>query len=249
VILIGINNQRNRNHQQHKCPFLYWKSRSSIMKDKLKILRFFIVSFCPCLILANQKSIHHSHLSFPPTKLSTSSFRYKKYGHNLCHNSSKLLHTQWLSIRGGSDTSRPIWTFGSKPTHPQQYQQSQRQYQQQSSPYPIVEDVTNEENQKQSQVAKEMVDSFLSRDNRQSFITRVYAILTTQLLVTAGVVLYMASHRNIAHWMAFEGRMIGKLKKKCQIISIKYYFTILFSRNKYASKHTSSYPIPHTFTR
>jgi len=219
------------------------------MKDKLKILRFFIVSFCPCLILANQKSIHHSHLSFPPTKLSTSSFRYKKYGHNLCHNSSKLLHTQWLSIRGGSDTSRPIWTFGSKPTHPQQYQQSQRQYQQQSSPYPIVEDVTNEENQKQSQVAKEMVDSFLSRDNRQSFITRVYAILTTQLLVTAGVVLYMASHRNIAHWMAFEGRMIGKLKKKCQIISIKYYFTILFSRNKYASKHTSSYPIPHTFTR
>ena len=55
------------------------------------------------------------------------------------------------------------------------------------------------------QAAKEMADAFLTRDSRNSFISRVYAILSCQLLVTAVSVFLFGLNPDLAAWMRRPG--------------------------------------------
>jgi len=58
---------------------------------------------------------------------------------------------------------------------------------------------------------KEMINAFLTRDSRKSFITRVYAVLTGQLLVTALSVVGLSKNRQLAYWFLTKGKL-GKYK-------------------------------------
>ena len=169
---------------------LVWKS---------SIFLFYLISF------VSARTILHSNTHNNPVQLRS--------------NQRLPLHLHHLRIRGGSYDSSKSWSWGANPIRQrpssssfnQQQQRQQQQQQQQQPVYPIVEDITDQEEQQyQTQSTKDAIDSFLVRGNRNSFITRVYAILTTQLLFTALTVLYFATHRHIPIWMATQGRMIGE---------------------------------------
>lgn len=62
-----------------------------------------------------------------------------------------------------------------------------------------------EQEGQQKQDAKEVMDAFLTRDSRTSFISRVYAILATQLTVTSLVIFWFGTHPGVAQWMRRPG--------------------------------------------
>jgi FtsH-binding integral membrane protein len=75
--------------------------------------------------------------------------------------------------------------------------------------------------------SKEQIQAFLTRDHRNTFITRVYSILSTQLLFTAAVVLAFGTNRNLQYWIFKKGQM-----------GMNKYFT-LFSWKKMDLKYIS----------
>ena len=58
---------------------------------------------------------------------------------------------------------------------------------------------------------KEQLQAFLTRDDRNTFIARVYTILSTQLLFTAAIVLAFGSNRNLQHWIFKRGQAVPLL--------------------------------------
>ena len=117
-------------------------------------------------------------------------------------------HTKTLlNLRGGSNnapgsniiSSRFSTTTSSRYSNSKTVQNNQNNY-------PIVEEISNEENN-----AKEVINSFLSRENRNSFIIKVYSILTVQLLVTCLFIFGFHSFSNVSYWMMTKGRFIPLL--------------------------------------
>jgi FtsH-binding integral membrane protein len=91
------------------------------------------------------------------------------------------------TLRGGSTSwsSSPFGARSASLVAPPQQQSSDRQ-------------VTKEE-------TKEVMDAFLTRDSRQSFIARVYAILSCQLAVTALSVVMFGTQPALTEWMQRPG--------------------------------------------
>lgn len=86
--------------------------------------------------------------------------------------------------------------------------------------YPIVHDITEDQSKskwlgtstrdsKNRNIfdTKQAIDAFLTRDSRNSFISRVYAILTGQLIATVISILTFSANRNWAVWLLTEGKL------------------------------------------
>ena len=109
-----------------------------------------------------------------------------------------------LNLRGGSGGDMPpSSTYWSTRTSSAPTSSSSQQKQRIR-----VTDVTNELQDQQQQETKEAIDSFLTRDNRNTFIARVYTILTTQLLITIASIFTFARNPNIAYWILSKGRIV-----------------------------------------
>jgi len=108
------------------------------------------------------------------------------------------------SLRGGSSNSgnsRALTAFGSR------LQEGKAQSKSSSTDITVT-DVTREEQNKSQQETKDVIDAFLPRDNRNTFIARVYAILTGQLLVTALSVLVFSKFPGLGSWMSLKGKVV-----------------------------------------
>jgi FtsH-binding integral membrane protein len=92
-----------------------------------------------------------------------------------------------ITLRGGSTSwsSSPFGARSASLVAPPQQTSSNRE-------------VTKEE-------TKEVMDAFLTRDSRQSFIARVYAILSCQLAVTALSVVMFGTQPALTEWMQRPG--------------------------------------------
>mmetsp|Transcript_23606 Transcript_23606/g.33116 ORF Transcript_23606/g.33116 Transcript_23606/m.33116 type:complete len:334 (+) Transcript_23606:262-1263(+) len=108
--------------------------------------------------------------------------------------------------RGGGTTQRPTGMWSSSPIGIRRADGSQSYKSKQT--HPIVEDIDQQTSHSET---KEMIDAFLTRDSRQTFISRVYAILTGQLLVTAISIFIFGTNKNLAHWMHRSGTVVPML--------------------------------------
>jgi len=136
-------------------------------------------------------------------------------------NSSRLLRpstSKTLSIRGGiqpssPDNARGFWsTTPKQPTSFQKQSQSSKyQQNQQQQPQVTVTDVTEQSRNEELEATKEEIDSFLTRESRNSFIARVYAILTAQLFLTALSIFGFARYPRIAPWVFSKGMVVPYL--------------------------------------
>lgn len=54
--------------------------------------------------------------------------------------------------------------------------------------------------------AEDVINAFLTRDSRQTFISRVYAVLAGQLLLTAISILAFSRKRHLAIWFLTRGK-------------------------------------------
>jgi len=79
--------------------------------------------------------------------------------------------------------------------------------------YPTVQDLDNDTTANTKEDTKDMIDAFLTRDSRNKFISRVYTILSGQLLVTAFSILLFGTIPNLGLWMRVTtiGRMVPLL--------------------------------------
>jgi hypothetical protein len=112
------------------------------------------------------------------------------------------------SFRGSSS-----WSAGSSLGRNQQKQSSSRQQQQLTR----LSDDFSEKEQQQSQqqsakerereAVKEEIDSFLTRDSRNTFIARVYAILTGQLTFVSLVIFAFMKFPHLQQWIALKGTL------------------------------------------
>jgi len=71
-----------------------------------------------------------------------------------------------------------------------------------------VTDVTQEYQDQERVQTKEQINAFLTRDDRNKFITRVYAILSGQLLITVLSIFGFTKVPSLTYWMATKGRII-----------------------------------------
>jgi len=111
-----------------------------------------------------------------------------------------------FTVRGG-DQRFPIVEDISK-SSPKSFQKSSGQ-QRGGVPYSSSQNGNQVERSKEDEArAKEAIESFLKRDNRNTFIARVYAILSGQLLVTAASIWAFSSMRDVSMWMATKGRAV-----------------------------------------
>ena len=104
------------------------------------------------------------------------------------------------NLRGGSTST--TWK-NSSPLGSRTAPRLQRTPAQQQQSSAFKQHHKQEEGQKQD--AKEVMDAFLTRDSRTSFISRVYAILATQLTVTSLVIFWFGTHPDVAQWMRRPG--------------------------------------------
>jgi len=74
-----------------------------------------------------------------------------------------------------------------------------------ASRIPTVDDKNDEDVRV---AAKEEIEDFLTRDSRQSFIARVYALLGAQLAFTALVVFAFGRNPDLTIWMLSKGRIV-----------------------------------------
>ena len=68
--------------------------------------------------------------------------------------------------------------------------------------------MTNEIKDQEREETKEVIDAFLTRDSRNSFIVRVYAILTAQLLLVALSILAFGRYPALGIWMMTKGKVV-----------------------------------------
>jgi len=69
-----------------------------------------------------------------------------------------------------------------------------------------VTDVTDDWKSEEREETKEVINSFLTRESRNTFIVRVYSILTVQLLLVALSVLLFGKYPMLNRWMLTGGK-------------------------------------------
>eukprot|EP00571_Detonula_confervacea_P004961 CAMPEP_0172322112 /NCGR_PEP_ID=MMETSP1058-20130122/45056_1 /TAXON_ID=83371 /ORGANISM="Detonula confervacea, Strain CCMP 353" /LENGTH=333 /DNA_ID=CAMNT_0013037763 /DNA_START=97 /DNA_END=1095 /DNA_ORIENTATION=- len=127
-----------------------------------------------------------------------------------------------LSMRGGASESATAWSAGSKYDYKTSLSSPTQNYKTPS--YDSQGQDTKEETK------EAFADAFLQRDDRNRFIARVYAILTGQLLFTAGSIHAFHLNPSVRNWMMFHpsGRKVPLL---ALIISTIAYWITLSSEN------------------
>jgi len=97
-----------------------------------------------------------------------------------------------------SDTARPTFTTKNQPPQQNPHEQQRQQVEQQKQ-------------QDNAMKSKDAMNEFLSRDDRRSFIVRVYTILTGQLLVVSLSILGFSKNPGVQMWMMTRGRIVPML--------------------------------------
>ena len=119
--------------------------------------------------------------------------------------------------RVGSDLpkSSTFWSTQTTSQSPQSSQQQQRRN-------IHVTDVTEELKHQEKQETKEAIDAFLTRDNRNTFIARVYSILSAQILITITSIFAFAKNPNFALWSLSKGIAVPFLCLFVSTISVLF---------------------------
>lgn len=149
--------------------------------------------------------------------------RYRRCPNSLGHSKYRL-NSNYARLRGGStdptppsmssapgssywqrrpatpSKDNPLFGYSSgvpRPTfrQPQQQQQQEKQEQQ-------------EKQVEQNEEVKDAMNEFLSRDDRTAFITRVYTILSGQLLISCLSILAFSRNPNVIIWMMTKGKIV-----------------------------------------
>eukprot|EP00581_Thalassiosira_minuscula_P005104 CAMPEP_0183747988 /NCGR_PEP_ID=MMETSP0737-20130205/67541_1 /TAXON_ID=385413 /ORGANISM="Thalassiosira miniscula, Strain CCMP1093" /LENGTH=294 /DNA_ID=CAMNT_0025983705 /DNA_START=249 /DNA_END=1136 /DNA_ORIENTATION=- len=115
-------------------------------------------------------------------------------------------HDSILSVRGGASESASAWSAGSK----YDYGPSRPTYSSSSSPTRYS---TSQSQDEKEETKEAFAEAFLQRNDRNRFIARVYAILTGQLLFTAGTIHAFHLNPSIRDWMLLHpaGRKVPLL--------------------------------------
>mmetsp|Transcript_18978 Transcript_18978/g.28114 ORF Transcript_18978/g.28114 Transcript_18978/m.28114 type:complete len:355 (-) Transcript_18978:223-1287(-) len=136
---------------------------------------------------------------------------------NLNLNSNSNRHINYLlNLRGGAQPTNPsrnYWSSSStQKQQPTSFQQSQSQassmQQQTQTKQVTVTDVTDDWKSEEREETKEVINSFLTRESRNTFIVRVYSILTVQLLLVALSVLLFGKYPMLNRWMLTGGKFV-----------------------------------------
>ena len=153
--------------------------------------------------------------------LSLSYHHHHHHQHNHQHPTTSLDRLRGLRGGAGIDNSRGLSSFGTK-RQPSSFSSSSTSTTSSTfrNPNPNtnpnsnsnsnsniqVTDVTNEMKSSEREETKEAIDAFLSREDRNSFITRVYSILTVQLLMVAASVLAFGRYPSMTVFMMTKGK-------------------------------------------
>lgn len=123
--------------------------------------------------------------------------------------------TSAVLLRGGGASDLPnastYWSrtrTATSPSSPTSFSNRQSHQQHKQSDNIKVTDVTQEIKTQEQQQTKESIDEILTRDNRNTFIARVYSILAVQLLFTIASVFAFAKHPKLVHWVLAKGKIL-----------------------------------------
>ena len=145
-------------------------------------------------------------------------------------NFGKLDSIALPKLRGGGigDGGRSAWNINQR-----KQQQSMKKRNQQS--FPVVEDLDDSKSstEENTQQTLETMEAFLSRDTRQKFIGRVYAILSGQLSFTALVVLFFSSNKHIVAQILQYGNLVPFLS--LGVSTVAWFIIILSERARQSS--------------
>lgn len=109
--------------------------------------------------------------------------------------SSSLKKKPGMLYRGGASWRVPPSTSTSKTS---------------SSSSTRLSSSSSSEKEEENALSSETISAFLTRDNRNTFIARVYAILTGQLLMTCVSIYIFHMFPQVSQWMKFnQGGKIG----------------------------------------
>lgn len=200
-------------------------SRGCIILLSLSIFLFIHVAYASMRsdVFANSNFVHNSisknnclTSSCRSTSISLFQKQTSLWGMSRSH-SAKIISSNFIlhGIRGGAQPSntnaRTFWnTNANKNNNSNSYNYRQAQEDTFS-----VTDVTDELKEEERSVTKEAIDSFLTRESRNSFIARVYMILSVQLTMVVGSILMFAKFPNISRFFITKGRL-GTYKNHVQ---------------------------------
>ena len=129
-----------------------------------------------------------------------------------------LLHQQHqndclFDLRGGASESASAWNAGSKLSQRPDPGLSSTSPSQSYRSDPVYNRQLNDFDDTNTQLKEQFAEAFQRRDDRNRFIARVYAILTGQLLFTAGTIHLFHLFPQLRNWMLFTqaGRKVPLL--------------------------------------
>ena len=161
----------------------------------------------------------HISVSVPAVHAKPLSLSYHHHHHHQ-HPTTSLDRLRGLRGGAGIDNSRGLSSFGTKrqpssfsssstsSTTSSTFRNTNTNTNTNSNPNPNIQvtDVTNEMKSSERGETKEAIDAFLNREDRNSFITRVYSILTVQLLMVAASVLAFGRYPSMTVFMMTKGK-------------------------------------------
>ena len=159
----------------------------------------------------------HISVSVPAVHAKPLSLSYHHHHHHQ-HPTTSLDRLRGLRGGAGIDNSRGLSSFGTKrqpssfsssstsSTTSSTFRNPNTNTNSNSNPNIQVTDVTNEMKSSERGETKEAIDAFLNREDRNSFITRVYSILTVQLLMVAASVLAFGRYPSMTVFMMTKGK-------------------------------------------
>ena len=189
---------------------------------KIPIHLLILISSSYKVIVASRHHVLTSHdVTLSPFKFTTTrttvtasrSFFPSNHHHvinnnnNITYRSKRIIH---LPRGGGGDipNSSTFWsTRTSKPTNSNNIHNNSNP----SNTFQVEKDdlslsKSTSTTTTTTTTTKETIDAFLTRDNRNTFIARVYSILTGQLIITGLSIITFAKHPNIAKSILFSSK-------------------------------------------
>mmetsp|Transcript_3161 Transcript_3161/g.5878 ORF Transcript_3161/g.5878 Transcript_3161/m.5878 type:complete len:392 (+) Transcript_3161:68-1243(+) len=158
-------------------------------------------------------------VSFPNRCLRSSVLTISSSCSPLCSLNDKIFNMRGGAYSPTTDPTRTLWASpSSTQQHPQTRTTTSTQSSSASSYYrtggeagiATVTDVTDEIKDQQREKTKDAINAFLTRESRNSFIVKVYAILTGQLVLVALSALLFGRYPALGRWMmtSSAGRVV-----------------------------------------
>ena len=138
-----------------------------------------------------------------------------------------------IIIRGGGSDGRSVVWSSSNSSLQKRHPSSSYQYS--NNPFTNSDNYTRNNHKNHLEDSnnvqtKEAMNAFLSRDSRKTFVTRVYAILTAQLLFTSFVTIAMNIHRDkVLYYLMNTGRLGRMIPLLSMALSTVAWYTIALS--------------------